>query len=115
MTDELKELLPFLKAIAAANPPNWQRPLKQYKTFDWSKIGAVVTNQDQVGATHVIWCGHTYVRRSGENKKYGAAIWFSRGNGKGEDGEAAYVRLITFRDNESKVEPLPDYVIRALK
>lgn len=116
MTDEtLKEILPLLKAIAASRPPNWQRPLRLYKTFDWTKIGATVTNKYQHGATHVAWCGHTYTRRSGENKKYGAAIWFSRASGKGEDGETSYLRLITFRDSDSEAEALPDYVVRALR
>lgn len=104
----------MMKAVASTNPPNWQRPLKAYKSFDWSKIGATVLAADRHGATKVAWCGHTYIRRAGENKKFGVAIWFSRGNGRGEDGEASYVRLITFKTGEAQAEPLPDYVVRAL-
>jgi hypothetical protein len=74
--DLLQELLIVLKAIAASNPPNWQMPLKSYPNFDWSKIGASVIGKDHHGATAVRWAGHTYTRRCGENKKYGAAIWF---------------------------------------
>jgi hypothetical protein len=112
--DPQQETIILLKAIAASNPPNWQRPLRAYKTFDWSKLGATVLSSDQHGATQISWCGHVYSRRAGENKKFGAAIWFSRGNGRGEDGEASYVRLITFKNSEVRVEPLPDYVARAL-
>jgi DdrB-like protein len=72
----------LLRAIASHNPPSWQRPLKDYSQFDWTKIGATVVSSDAYGATKVSWCGHLYTRRSGENKKFGAAIWFSRANAR---------------------------------
>jgi len=110
MNDEtLKELLSILKAIASCQPPNWQRPLKHYAKFDWAKIGATTVSSDSHGATKVVWCGHIYTRRSGENKKFGAAIWFSRANGKGDDDETSYLKLISFKDT-AEAEPLPDYV-----
>lgn len=110
------EIFIFLKAIAAANPPNWQKPLKAYPSFKWDSIGAIVLDSDRHGATKVSWCGHLYTRRAGENKKYGAAIWFSRGNGKTEDGETNYIRLITFRIiPRIEIEGLPEYVIRAMQ
>ena len=110
----LKELAMLLKVVASQNPPNWQRSLKSYSTFDWSKIGGTVVSQDRHGATKVVWCGHIYTRRSGENKKFGAAIWFSRANGKSEGDETNYLKLITFKDS-AEAEPLPDYVAQRLK
>jgi hypothetical protein len=112
--ENLDELLLALKAIASQTPPNWQRPLKAYPNFDWSKIGATIVNSDNYGATKVAWFGHIYTRRSGENKKFGAAIWFSRANGKSEGEETNYLKLISFKDS-AEAEPLPDYVIRAMR
>lgn len=112
--DTLKELLIAMKVLAGNNPPNWQRPLKNYKDFDWSKIGATPLSQDEHGVTKVVWCGHVYTRRSGENRKFGAAIWFSRANGKGEGDETSYLKLITFKDS-AEAESLPDYVVRSLR
>lgn len=112
-TEPMAEILVILKAIASQTPPSWQRSLKAYSTFDWSKIGATVVAKDGHGATKVSWCGHVYVRRAGNNPKYGASIWFSRSAGKGEDDETQYLRLITFKDT-ADAEPLPEYVARAL-
>jgi DdrB-like protein len=113
----MSQLAPLIKAIAACHPPNWQQPLKAYSNFDWGKIGAKALEHDRHGATKVLWAGHIYLRRAGENKKYGAALWFSRPNGKGEGDEATYVRLISFKDKtalDSDVEPIPEYVARLL-
>jgi hypothetical protein len=111
--DNTENLHLLLRAIASHTPPSWQRPLKDYNNFDWSKIGATVVSTDNYGATKVSWCGHIYTRRSGENRKFGAAIWFSRSNGKSEGDETNYLKLITFK-NSANAEPLPDYVIQAL-
>lgn len=108
----LKELAIALKVIAGDYAPNWQRPLKEYPVFPWEMIGAKVISKDQYGATQVSWFGHVYTRRSGENKKFGAAIWFSRAGGK-EGEETVYLKLITFKSLPNP-EPLPDYVVRAL-
>jgi DdrB-like protein len=111
--ENTENLQMLLRVIASQSPPNWQRPLKDYRKFDWSKIGAIVIDTDTHGATKVSWCGHLYTRRSGENKKFGAAIWFSRSNGKSEGDETTYLKLITFK-NSASAEPLPSYVIQAL-
>jgi len=97
-----------LEAIASQTPPDWQLPLHVYKA-DWvERIGAMKIARDQHGPTQVIWCGHTYTRRTGSNTQYGAAIWFSRKL----DAET-YGRLITFQDL-APAQALPDYVIKAL-
>lgn len=113
MLEDLSEIKVMLRAIASQAPPNWQRSLKAYPKFDWAAIGATVVRSDDHGATVVQWCGHAYIRRAGENKKFGACIWFSRAIGKDGD-EAVYGRLITFKDL-SHAEPLPAYVVNALR
>jgi DdrB-like protein len=40
-------------AISSNPAPNYQRPLSEYSTFDWSSIGATVLNWDDDGATSV--------------------------------------------------------------
>ena len=105
-----------LRVVAAANPPNWKRPLKAYKNGWADAIAATVIASDQHGPTLIAWMGHTYTRLCGTNPKYGAAIWFSRAIGKSEDGETAYTRLITFEDSAAAAaEPLPAYVVEKLK
>ena len=105
-----------LRVLAAANPPNWRRPLKAYKNGWAEAIAATVIASDQHGPTLVAWMGHTYTRRCGTNPKYGAAIWFSRATGKDSEGETAYARLITFEDGPPPAaEPLPAYVVERLK
>ncbi len=87
--------------------PNYQRPLEEFSTFDWSSISATVERSDQYGAGIVSWRGQLYTRRSPSNK-FGEAIWFSRCVGKGEDGENRYERLITFKPlSKKEVEPVP--------
>ena len=85
-----------MMAIAAQNPPDWQRPLIAYFKFDWEKIEGKVYRSDAHGATLVSWMGHVYTRRSGSGK-FGRAIWFSRAM-RSEGEEAVYGRLITFKD-----------------
>lgn len=104
-----------LIAVASVNPPNWRRPLEAY-LGDWPKaISAWVVSRDRSGPTVIYWMGHHYIRRCGQNPKYGAAIWFSRSMGRNEAGESQYARLITFSDAPPpSAEPLPDYVVQAL-
>jgi hypothetical protein len=110
------EVAAAMKAIAASNPPNWIRSLKSYRNGWVAAIGANIIDKDEFGPTVVSWCGHTYTRRYGSNKQYGAAIWFSRANGKNAAGENNYVRLITFKkDVVPTAEPLPDYIKEALR
>ncbi|MEO0487952.1 MAG: single-stranded DNA-binding protein [Cyanobacteria bacterium J06659_2] len=108
----LIEVLQCLKAIAGQHPPEYQRPLRDYLT-DWpAAIGARVLKSDVNGPTHVQWTGHIYTRRSGAGK-YGAAIWYSRSKGDG-NGNAEYLRLITFKD-PAQAEPLDSRVVEALE
>lgn len=115
LTRTLKNIELALMATAAANPPNWKRPLAAYKG-EWVRaIGAYEVSRDQHGPTKVFWMGHHYTRRCGDNKNYGAAIWFSKAVGKGEGNTVAYARLITFAaEAEAEADTLPDYVVRAL-
>lgn len=110
------EAMAALKAIAASSPPNWVRPLSDYQNGWVHKIGAILIASDNYGPTVVLWCGHFYIRRTGSNKQYGAAIWFSRAAGKDSDGDNNYLRLITFKEKAvPHAEPLPEYVIAKLK
>lgn len=80
-----------------AGAPNLQKPIAEFKGFDWSTIGASVVQRDQYGAAVVEWGGKQFTRRSPDNK-FGAAIWFSRSTGeKDEQGRNQYERLITFK------------------
>lgn len=93
-------------AMSTATAPNLQRPLDQYRDFDFSSIGAVVVERDAQGVTLVDHSGFRYIRRSADNK-FAKAIWFSRSIGKDPDtGENKYVRLITFKIF-GEAEPLP--------
>ncbi len=91
--------------IPQAAAPNYQFALKDYGTFDWASIGAVVADYDTDGATAILWNKNVYLRRSPSNK-FGAAIWFSRCVGKDAMGANIYERLITFKAL-SVPEPLP--------
>ena len=116
LTRTLKNMELALMATAAASPPNWKRPLSAYKNGWVTAIGAYEVTTDQHGPAVIFWMGHHYTRRSGSNPKFGAAIWFSRATGKGEDGETAYARLITFENGAPPTaEPLPAYVAERLK
>lgn len=90
-------------------PTDYQYDLSAFPNFDWDTIGARIVHSDRYGAAAVTWGGHTYIRRSPQNK-FGDAIWFSRCKGKGESGENVYVRLITFKRHNNKAEPLPERV-----
>jgi hypothetical protein len=98
-----------LEAIAGQSAPDWQLPLFAYRTPWPDRIHATVIARDDDGPTKVVWCGHTYTRRTGA-QKYGAAIWFSRGI-RGSDKD--FARLITFSDG-TPAEPLPQYIKNVL-
>ena len=64
MTDFEMQLLAVLDRIARsletiamsnATEPAFVKPLADYRDFDWSSIGATVTEQDRDGATVVEW------------------------------------------------------------
>jgi hypothetical protein len=98
IAESLQDIESHLRQIAiSSNPaPNYQRPLGEYRDFDWASIGAVVLKEDADGATDVEWNGQVFTRRSPQNR-FGAAIWFSRCVGKDAEGNNKYVRLITFK------------------
>jgi len=91
--------------------PNYQQDLRHFKSFDWSSINARVIHKDSDGAAIVEWRGKNYVRRSPDNK-YEPTIFFSRANGKNEDGSNRYERLITFKTAKTGVEPVSGKVQR---
>ncbi len=102
--ESLSRIAIALEQMIPQAAPNYQFALKDFASFDWASIGAVVVQFDSDGATAVTWKNHTYLRRSPSNK-FGAAIWFSRCTGKDERGENQYEKLITFKPL-SEVEPL---------
>jgi DdrB-like protein len=106
----LERIAETLDRLAPNTAPNYQRPLEEFKNFNWATINANVERSDQYGAAIVSWCGYQFVRRSPSNK-FGAAVWFSRCTGKDEKGENLYERLITFKPTSQKeVEPIPEKV-----
>jgi hypothetical protein len=103
----------LLETIAAAlcqsqPAPNYQGNLDRFRSFDWSRIGATIEQEDADGVATVLWRNNLYVRRSAANK-FEPAIWFSRPIGKDDEGNNRYERLITFK-RQAAVEPLPDRV-----
>lgn len=92
--------------------PNLQRPIEQFRGFDWGGIEATVVKADEWGAAIVEWNGRLWTRRSPENK-FGEAIWFSRAAGKDAEGKNLYLRLITFK-RVGDAEPLSRAAERAI-
>lgn len=108
--EAIRDILQSIRMqIMCDRPPNYQYDLSAFPNFNWDAIGASVTDRDRYGAAAVTYCGHTYIRRSPQNK-FGEAIWFSRCTGKGDQGENVYLRLITFKRRDLKAEPLPERV-----
>ena len=66
-----------LMTMQNAKEPNYQRPIEQYRDFDFETIGAQVKARDEHGVTALDWGGFIWTRRSPQNK-FGEAIWFSR-------------------------------------
>lgn len=97
--DILGNIHALLQQIAAdlkPKSPNYRYPLSNYWTFDWSTLGATPVASDPQGVSAVQWAGYTWTRRS-SGGKFGDAIWFSRSDGKDEEGGNKYLRLITFK------------------
>jgi hypothetical protein len=86
--------------------PNYRYPLKKYWQFNWDGIDASVLRRDEEGPTLVKWGNYTWKRRSGAGK-FGKAVWFSRPDGKDENGDTRYRRLVTFKD-WSDPEPMDE-------
>lgn len=107
MTDFEMQLLAVLDRIARgvetialsnATEPAFVKPLADYRDFDWSTIGATVTEQDRDGATVVEWGGYSWKRRNPSNN-FADAIFYTRPTGKDPaTGNNKYARLITFKD-----------------
>jgi hypothetical protein len=76
--------------------PGLERPLADYKSFDWSTIGASIVNQDPDGPTHVEYDGVIWTRRSPSNK-FDPCIWYSRPHGHDDEGKVKYMTLIKFK------------------
>lgn len=90
----LRRQVALLTQLVAANQmtePNYRRPMAQYRTFDWTGIGAVVVEADNYGPTIVEWGGHQWLRRNASDRKFGTAVWFSR-----HAGGSGYYTLIKF-------------------
>lgn len=92
-------------------PPNYRYTLAAYPAFDWPDIGAEIIEHDDSGATRITWHRHIYTRRS--NPRFGDGVWFSRGAGRDDEGNAKYERLITF-STAAAVEPLPATIAAGL-
>lgn len=91
------------RAMAPA-APNYREALANYGAYNWEALGAEVLATDNDGATAILWNGYQWKRRSGTGR-YGKAIWFNRPEGKDEEGNVKYLRLITFKDLDP-AEPL---------
>jgi hypothetical protein len=92
----LESIADSLRVLAGANQKGARhtRPLAQFKTFDWSTIGAAVDKSDRYGTAVVTCNGQIYTRKS--KPEFGDDVWFSRSLGKGEDGRSQYDVLIKF-------------------
>ena len=107
-TELMRAISQQLRTNAPASP-GYRRPLKDYQTFDFSTIGATVTNRDGYGPAEAEWMGHRFTRRSVKNK-FEPAIWFSRAIGQSDDG-TQYAMLVKFSGNGSEAEPIPAGVL----
>jgi len=100
---EIAAKLEILTSNQQIKDPDYQKPLPEYRDFDWESIGAKAISHDSDGVSAVEWRGRIYKRRSPENK-FAPAIWFSR-----HDGEQ-YQKLITFKAIEP-AEPISRKVL----
>ena len=106
----LERIADTLDSLAPKSAPNIQKPIEQFKSFDWVSIGASVEKSDNYGASLISWKGQLYTRRSPVNK-FEPCLWFSRCVGKNEDGSNLYERLITFKSfSKHEADPLPPKV-----
>ncbi|MBP0022316.1 MAG: hypothetical protein J7647_32765 [Cyanobacteria bacterium SBLK] len=105
MRDMNHNLVALINQNAVA--PDLKRPIQQFKTFNWSSIGAIVIESDEDGVAIVRWGGKEYKRRSPSNR-YDPAIWFSRRQG------SEWERLITFNNKVEPVEPIGEKARRLI-
>jgi hypothetical protein len=71
--------------------------ISDYKTFDWSSIGATVVQRDADGVS-LIRAANGKLAKRRSNDKFGTEIWFSYSTGKSADGTPQYQRVIEFRE-----------------
>lgn len=90
------EILSRLKKLEATRPSRryTSRPLAEYKSFDWTSIGAEILERDEDGVSSIQIGLDIYTRRAPQNK-FKPAIWFARYIGEGK-----YERAIVFEDIE---------------
>ena len=100
---EIAAKLEILTSNQQIKDPDYQKPLAEYRDFDWGSIGAKAISHDSNGVSAVEWRGRIYKRRAPENK-FAPAIWFSRKEG------TDYHKLITFKTIEP-AEPISRKVL----
>ncbi len=77
-------------ATPAKNGSRYIRTINEFKSFEWSSIGAAVLRRDQDGLPDVVrWGERIYQRRAKPEQDNN--VWFSCSLGEGE-----YDKLITF-------------------
>lgn len=112
MLERIAEALEGLARAGQSEEPNLIKPLESYGGFDWCSIGASIVGQDKDGPTHLEYNGFVWTRRSPQNK-YSPAIWYSRSSGKDAEGNAKYLRLITFR-TLTEAESVPEKTAKVI-
>lgn len=100
-----------IRSAMQLTSPNYRYPLREYRLFDWSRIGAEVVASDDFGPTAVEWGGFRWLRRNAHDKK-GTAVWFSR-HTEGSGDNASYATLVKFTGDD-EVERIPDAIASAL-
>ena len=89
--DALERIARFM----APKAPNYRHTLREWREFDWSSIEAEIIRADSDGVALVSWGGYLWARRAPDNK-FSEAVWYSRAEGRTEEGNPSYLRLITF-------------------
>ncbi|MBD2105177.1 single-stranded DNA-binding protein [Leptolyngbya sp. FACHB-261] len=97
------------QVTAVQRPQEYELPLKEYPTFDWSSVGATVKQSDNNGPMLLECRGLLWVRRC--KPQCNKSIWFSREIAEGEVKSSQ--TLITFKDIEP--EALPDNIANVLQ
>jgi len=105
-SQRIADSLDLLALAAAPKAPNYQRPLSEFRDFDWESINAEVLVADKHGVAQLKWNGYIFTRRSPSNN-FGEAIFFTRPDGKDAEGRNRYVRLITFKA-PTKARSIPE-------
>lgn len=109
----MEEIIPLLERIAIAlermapreSAPNLVYDMTEWKSYDWSALGATVLVRDKDGPAIVEWGGNRYTRRS-PNNGWGAAVFYSRCIGTDETGKKLYDRLIAFKELPKNAKPI---------